>query len=255
MRKEIDMQEHYGSHLAVLKKVISAIPCSSSCLEFGPGSHSTKLLSDKFMFLTSIEMNSSEWFNKINKEKKLIDKLFYCPGPTAWQNLNLSDYYDLIFVDGHEDSRPDCVNWAFKHTDVIVVHDTEEPLYKWGKIEQPDGWSRIDVVSERPWTTVFYTDDAIEHAFTLDSDFTIVLNGRYFNKDINKIPGSIAWVTRLGVDAFRNYKNEFKVHQEMLEKGIKSFWFCNFPLTDEYAKAELSPIETYHNLDLSRWLP
>jgi hypothetical protein len=36
----------------------------------------------------------------------------------------------------------------------------------------------------------------------------------------------------------------------MLEKGMNSYWFCNFPLSEEHKKAELAPIEQYHNLDM-----
>jgi hypothetical protein len=255
--KKVMSTEQFYSHSNVLKKVISALPRTSRALEFGCGTGencSTKLLSDNFLFLTSIEMNSKEWYEKIKSSFEL-DNLIYCPGAFEWKKLELlSDFYSLIFVDGHEDSRWDCVNWAFDRTDIIVVHDTEEKLYQWNKIIMPIGWSRIDVVSERPWSTVFTKVKDVEKVL-IESDFTIVLNGKYFNKFIKKIPGSVAWVTRCGPEAFTVYKNEFATHLTMLEKGMNSYWFCNFPLSEEHKKAELAPIEQHHNLDISKWVP
>lgn len=145
----------YSTHIPVLKKAIEVVP-HSSCLEFGTGLYSTKLLAESFNLCTSIEMQSEEWFNKVKDNFPYVDIRCYI-GPFAWKDKFKPDpYYDLIFVDGHGDSRWDCINWAYDYTNIIVIHDTEEPGYHLERVRRPLGWGKVDFTILRPWTSILF---------------------------------------------------------------------------------------------------
>jgi hypothetical protein len=71
-----------------------------------------------------------------------------------WQKEPLEDWYDAIFVDGHGDSRPECLEWAKSHTDLIVAHDTEHPYYGWDRADM-SGFNKKVHDELSPWTTVW----------------------------------------------------------------------------------------------------
>lgn len=122
-------------------------------LEFGCGMFSTKKFVDEGCTVTSVEMQNKSWFDKVHKELPSVD-LILSLGPYEWEELQFKPRYDLIFVDGHRDSRPECLVWAKDHTDLIVAHDTEHPAYGWGRADM-SGF-KVTVHKEMsPWTTVW----------------------------------------------------------------------------------------------------
>lgn len=142
------------THLPVLKKLFQ-ITEINTVLEFGTGIHSTPFFIEKCKKVTSIEMQSKSWFDKVSNQFKdpkfrPILKL----GPYAYKELHLESFYDLIFVDGHGESRWDVTNNSFEKTNIIVIHDTQEKSYNWNKINKPENWIRKDIKDFSVWTTV-----------------------------------------------------------------------------------------------------
>ena len=122
-------------------------------LEFGCGMYSTKKFSDEGCNVTSIEMQHEPWFTKVSRELPNVNVLLAL-GPFEWRSLPLRDHYDAIFVDGHGDSRPECLEWAKAHTDLIVAHDTEHPYYRWD-VADMSGFVKTVHDELHPWTTVW----------------------------------------------------------------------------------------------------
>jgi hypothetical protein len=103
-------------------------------LEFGCGLFSTQAFVARGCNVTSIEMQHREWFDKIKDAIPSVD-IRLALGPQTWRDEPLKDRYDLIFVDGHGDSRPDCLMWAKDRADIIVAHDTEHDYYDWARAD------------------------------------------------------------------------------------------------------------------------
>lgn len=150
----------YSTHIPILKQLLSDKALDiQDVFEFGTGLYSTKLFSENSSKIVACEMQSEEWYNKIVKQFEGSDNvdIFYMPGPhEAIEYLSkLNSKFDLIFVDGHGDSRWKAINEASKHTNLIVSHDTETPSYNWHLVELDDSWERIDHKEHNPWTTVW----------------------------------------------------------------------------------------------------
>jgi hypothetical protein len=149
----------YGTHLTVLSEIMKTLGADCSVLEFGCGLNSTPLLVSKAREVTSVEMQSVEWADKVaSLLNDCSDKLSLVRaiGAFAYKDVPLlfSKRYDLVLVDGHGDSRWAVANDCFSITDIIVLHDTEEPGYRWDKIVIPDGWRTITYREVTPHTTV-----------------------------------------------------------------------------------------------------
>lgn len=144
--------EPTATHLPVLQEIFKTRKIKD-VLEFGCGMFSTKFFVESGCNVTSIEMQHKEWFDKVSAEFPDI-KLYLALGPMAWKGIKLFRRYDLIFVDGHGDSRPDCMMWAKDHTDLIIAHDTEDGYYKWERADM-SGFDKKLYDSLTPTTTVW----------------------------------------------------------------------------------------------------
>jgi len=144
----------YGSHIPTFDRIFAKNKIKT-VLEFGGGDHSTPYFIEKGCTVHSIEMQSEEWYNHI-VERNPTAKVFFDLGKDGWRNLIpiLSDHYDLIFVDGHLDSRPECANWAKNHTDIIVLHDTEAHCYGWQRLQLND-WIKYEDIENHPQTQAY----------------------------------------------------------------------------------------------------
>lgn len=146
----------YGSHLYILKEIIRTLK-PKKILETGMGFDSTKLFLDNEIDTTSIEMQSSEWYDKVYKEYK--ENIYFKPylllgTSDAIVFINSSKKFDFIFIDGHGYNRWEQINVSFKHTDLIITHDTEAMVYEWENTVLPEGWMWIDFIEVSPWTAV-----------------------------------------------------------------------------------------------------
>lgn len=141
-----------ATHLTVWQALFDQYPINT-VLEFGCGLYSTTEFLKRGCDLTSIEMQSEDWFSSIKREHPKLD-LRLSLGPMEWMKEPLKDRYDLIFVDGHGDSRPECMMWARDRANIIVAHDTEHPYYGWERANM-DGFIKTVHSGEGPWTTVW----------------------------------------------------------------------------------------------------
>lgn len=146
------MLDPTATHLPVFEDLFKRFQIKT-VLEFGCGMFSTAMFVNAGCDVTSIEMQNKSWYDKVKSELPTVD-LRLALGPHEWEELDLKPRYDLIFVDGHRDSRPDCLIWAKDHTDLIVAHDTEHPAYDWGRADM-SGFVMTEHKELSPWTTVW----------------------------------------------------------------------------------------------------
>jgi len=149
----------YGSHIPTFDRIFAKNNIKT-VLEFGGGDHSTPYFIEKGCTVHSIEMQSEEWYNHI-VERNPTAMVELALGKDAWKEIfdgSFNDHYDLIFVDGHLDSRPECANWAKNHTDIIVLHDTEAHCYGWQRLELSD-WIKYEDTENHPQTQVYSRND------------------------------------------------------------------------------------------------
>lgn len=155
----------FSTHLPTLKFLINEYNIQS-VFEFGCGLYSTKLFIEKCKTVYSCEMQSFDWYlkvkNSFTEQNNLTINYFEeIDNP----NLNatfkaidylrsLNTYFDMVFVDGHKDSRWTCINNSAKYTNIIVTHDTEDKQnYHWDRIKLDNDWKRYDVTNIFPHTT------------------------------------------------------------------------------------------------------
>ena len=153
--------ESWATHLPVLHTVFEW--CNiENVFEFGSGFGSTPFFIDKCKKVHSVEMQSEIWFEKINEKFKDCKNFFYekSIGPTSGINIlkNGDEWYDLVFVDGHGDSRWDCINNSFSKTNLIIAHDVETISYNWNLVNKPKGWSYYCYKQQNPYTGIYYKD-------------------------------------------------------------------------------------------------
>lgn len=135
-----------------------------SVFEFGSGLGSTPIFLEGSSEVHSVEMQSEEWFQAVQKElghnKHFKYEIMMGPTDAITYFSNLGKRYDLVFVDCHVSSRPECINEAFKFTNIVATHDTETSSYGWDRILKPEGWTRLDYTLESPWTTIFFNESS-----------------------------------------------------------------------------------------------
>ena len=135
------------SHLPVLKYILNTFSVKN-VLEFGVGYGSTKLFLAHECKLTSIESD-------FNWCQKFSHNVIHCRP----REYIIEKLYDLVFIDCHpSEDRLDCLQKAFSHTSLIVVHDTEpisENEYGYSNVKIPLGWSYLDCTINSCWTTIF----------------------------------------------------------------------------------------------------
>ena len=146
------MLDPTATHLPIWEELFKTRDIKT-VLEFGCGDFSTTMFHSNGCKVTAIEMQHPEWFEKIRELLPEVD-LKMAIGPHNWMELGLNGKYDAIFVDGHGDSRPECMMWAKDHTDLIVAHDTEHPYYGWERADM-SGFTKTVYDQTVPWTTVW----------------------------------------------------------------------------------------------------
>ena len=152
---EIMTPQTAHSHLPILEEILDRHHVQS-VLEFGMGDGSTGLFLDRCMRVVSVEMQNLSWHEKLIK--RWGHRTAWIPvldiGPTVGKLP--PGRFDLVFVDGHGDSRPEQIMAAMMVADLIAVHDTQEPGYMWGRIKDnmPAGWTWTDDKRSPTWTSI-----------------------------------------------------------------------------------------------------
>jgi hypothetical protein len=155
-----------ATHIPVLEALFKAHKVKT-VLEFGVGFHSTLWFAEHAESTHSIEDGSVTWYveTQIAVFEAELDKGWKgqkVPHSHTWLAEHGEELgpWDLIFVDGRRDNRPEVINAAFAHTKCIVAHDTEHAAYGWDRVEMPEGWEPTDHKELTPWTTVWRKKDA-----------------------------------------------------------------------------------------------
>lgn len=143
------------SHVPVIETIFALFDIQT-VLEFGMGFGSTPFFVKHSKHVTSIEMNSGEWYTKMCTELKEYDNFIpvLCLGEFEYKKLALREWYDFVFVDGHGDSRWSVINDMFEKTNLMVAHDTETTTYKWDQVKLPSGWKWIDLKFANTWSSI-----------------------------------------------------------------------------------------------------
>ena len=150
---------NYSTHIPILEYVLNNIENKNTIFEYGMGFYSTPLLSEKVdKVLFSVEMQDENWYKQIKNSNKLKNNVeLYCmlgkdDAIEFFKNLQIK--FDLIFVDGHGESRWKCINEAFGKCDIIITHDTETSSYNWHLVNLPNDYIWLDIKTYNPWTSV-----------------------------------------------------------------------------------------------------
>jgi predicted O-methyltransferase YrrM len=149
----------YATHLPFLKKILQEHDIQS-VFEFGCGNYSTLLFAEKCKNVISIEMQNKEWYDQLKTKIPKNVHLLFQLGPeqaitTLWSLGQSGAKFDLIFVDGHGDSRWKAINAASQYTSIIVAHDTQFPGYQWNKVKLDNSWKEIVDTSFTTYTTMW----------------------------------------------------------------------------------------------------
>lgn len=160
--------DSYSTHREYLAEVFKIKGEIATVLEFGTGNYSTGLMIENSEKCISIEMQSAVWYEKMvgrfsgskNWERHLSI------GPMKWMGIDLPDTIDLGFVDGHGESRPECINYLMaKGCPIIICHDTEEPGYGWDRVKHDKAYRQIVFKKHDNWTTLWTTDVTVHDHF------------------------------------------------------------------------------------------
>lgn len=146
----------YGSHLAFLRMIFKSFEIKS-VLELGLGENSTPFFLDQGCNLVSIEQQDAGWLNKMIKIIGENDnwKKAFNPYPIKEAKAFQSEF-DLVFVDGHHESRADDVNNFFHKSPLIVAHDFEKTkFYQWHKIKMPKDYRLFTYTENGKQTALF----------------------------------------------------------------------------------------------------
>jgi hypothetical protein len=134
----------YGTHLPFLRFLFQAYEIND-VLEFGMGNFSTKFFLFNDCNVCSIEQQEKSWYDKMTSEikKKNWHPILNLGPEVPVQIIDKLGPVDLAFIDGHMDSRANCVNYLFHKAKMIVAHDFEYEGYNWHKIEVPPDYVKI----------------------------------------------------------------------------------------------------------------
>jgi len=161
MNEEIDL---YSTHIEFLEFIFKHKGKLNKIIEFGSGLFSTDFFIKNGKKVISIEMQSENWFNQV--KSKFINEnhwtIHFSIGPFNFVNLKFYDETDFCFVDGHGDSRPECINFMMeKNCPIIVSHDTEEPSYGWTRVKNEKNYKSLTFKKYKNWTTIWTTDEEL----------------------------------------------------------------------------------------------
>jgi hypothetical protein len=158
----------YSTHLEYISEVFEFKKRLNNIVEYGMGNYSTGLLIDNTDNLISIEMQSTEWYDKMVNDfgDRKNWKHYSLIGPLEFLKLDHPKLIDLAFVDGHGESRPECINFLMdRNCPIIIAHDTEESGYGWGRVYSDNNYKVIVFKKYRNWTTIWTTDDELYKNF------------------------------------------------------------------------------------------
>jgi hypothetical protein len=169
----------YSNHLVMIDKVFQFYANKkpiNKVFEYGCGFGSTVYFCKKAKMVHALEMQSPEWYMNVLNILPTYPHLFLFLGlgKESFDKISLvMDYqkkrfaselkYDLVFVDGHGDSRPECINYVGKNklSDIIIAHDTEEAGYRWHLVDLPQDYHCFTMKTFNNYTTIWAKDQEL----------------------------------------------------------------------------------------------
>lgn len=150
------MLNDYSTHLPILEYVLDTIG-KCNVFEYGMGKYSTTLFAEKADKLIAVEMQDENWYKQIKQYDFKDTVNLYCMlgkdnAIEFFKQLDIK--FDIVFVDGHGESRWKCINEAFGKSDIIIAHDTETSSYNWNFVDLPQNYLWLDIKIHNPWTSV-----------------------------------------------------------------------------------------------------
>jgi hypothetical protein len=151
----------YSTHLEILEFVFEQKKYKT-VVEFGMGYYSTPFFLKSVNKLISVEMQNAKWYEELIRSIK-NDKWnpVLCLDKYAFLSIDFADGIDCCFVDGHGDTRPECVNHFFGKAETIIVHDTEYHGYGWERVKRPIEYEEFTFVKYPNYTTVYSIDKGL----------------------------------------------------------------------------------------------
>ena len=158
----------YSNHLVLIDALFSNVKKGAikHIFEYGCGFGSTPYFLQKSKSVIAVEMQSEGWFWRVRNDLKPIYphlEIHLALGGCHWDFLGkFNQNFDLVFADGHGDSRPECINYAMgKGVPYIVSHDTEEKGYGWERVLNSREYHKLTMRDFNNWTTLWTTDTQV----------------------------------------------------------------------------------------------
>ena len=158
----------YSNHLVLIDALFSNVKKGAikHIFEYGCGFGSTPYFLQKSKSVVAVEMQSDGWFWRVRNDLKPIYphlEIHLALGGCHWDILGkFNQNFDLVFADGHGDTRPECINYAMgKSVPYIVSHDTEEKGYGWERVLSNREYHKLTMRDFNNWTTLWTTDTQV----------------------------------------------------------------------------------------------
>jgi|688.fasta_scaffold03496_15 hypothetical protein len=158
----------YSNHLVLIDALFKNVKKGAikHIFEYGCGFGSTAYFLQKSKSVIALEMQSDGWFWRVRNDLKPIYphlEIHLALERCHWNFLGkFNQNFDLVFVDGHGDTRPECINYAMgKGVPYIVSHDTEEKGYGWERVINNQEYHKLTMRDFNNWTTLWTTDTQV----------------------------------------------------------------------------------------------
>jgi hypothetical protein len=155
----------YSNHLVLIDFLFNKRKIEN-VFEYGCGFGSTPYFCKMAKDVVCVEMQYEDWFWKVRndlKSKYSNLEIHFSLGGHNWDYAKKTNQkYDLIFADGHGDSRPDCINLGFEmNVPYIISHDTEEKGYKWERVMMPNDYQSFTLKMFNNHTSIWTNDKSL----------------------------------------------------------------------------------------------
>lgn len=147
----------FGTFIKPLRAIYEVFQ-PKKVIEFGPGFISTEFFLKGGAQVNSVEMCSSDWHQKLVEHYAKYKNLNLMMG-NAVSYRYLSDEFlraDLGFVDGHPDTRAECVTALFDRCPIIVAHDLDLDGNHYERVVPPEHYSFYACKELSPHTGVWF---------------------------------------------------------------------------------------------------
>lgn len=155
----------FGTFMKPLREIYDVFH-PQKVIEFGPGYISTEFFLNSGAKVNSVEMCSPDWHSKLAAHYAEYKNLNLVMG-NKLSYKDLTDEFlraDLGFVDGHPDTRAECVTALFDKCAIIVAHDLDLDGNHYEKVLTPQHYSFYKYTELSPHTGVWFDNGVFRQA-------------------------------------------------------------------------------------------